>query len=71
MSIFGANDTPVLDQVRIRLPTLALKPRGDAIKSPNQGYQWPHKKGKILLKILGIRFYIVQPGFELTYLSWT
>ena len=24
-------------------PTLALKPRGDIIRSPKQGYQWPHK----------------------------
>ena len=24
-------------------PTLALKPRGDVIRSPKQGYQWPHK----------------------------
>ena len=33
-----------LCQVRIRLPTLALKPRGDVIRSPKQGHQWPHKK---------------------------
>ena len=24
--------------------TLALKPRGDVIRSPKQGYQWPHEK---------------------------
>ena len=24
--------------------TLALKPRGDATRSPKQGYQWPHEK---------------------------
>ena len=24
-------------------PTLALKPKGDVTRSPNQGYQWPHK----------------------------
>ena len=24
--------------------TLALKPKGDVIRSPKQGYQWPHKK---------------------------
>ena len=24
-------------------PTLALKPRGDVTRSPEQGYQWPHK----------------------------
>ena len=33
-----------LCQTRIGLFTLALKPRGDVIRSPNQGYQWPHKK---------------------------
>ena len=30
-------------QVRIRLPTLALKPRRYITKSPKQGYQWPQK----------------------------
>ena len=34
--------------------TLALKPTGDVIRSPKQGYQWPHKKDscppKIFLK---------------------
>ena len=33
-----------LCQVQIRLPTLALKPGGDIIRSPKQGYQWPDKK---------------------------
>ena len=33
-----------LCQVQIRLPTLALKPGGDVIRSPKQGYQRPHKK---------------------------
>ena len=33
-----------LCQVRIRLPTLALKPGGDVTRSPNEGFQWPHKK---------------------------
>ena len=28
-----------LCQVRITLPTLALKPRGDVTRSPKQGYQ--------------------------------
>ena len=41
-------------QVRIRLPTLALKSRGDITRTPKQGYQWPHKKNlcppKIVLK---------------------
>ena len=27
-----------------RLPTLALKPKGDVVRSPKQGYQWPCKK---------------------------
>ena len=30
--------------VQIRLPTLALKPRGDNVRSRKQGYQRPHKK---------------------------
>ena len=34
----------------IRLPTLALKPRGDVTRSPKQEYKWPHKKGLILKK---------------------
>ena len=28
----------------LRLPTLALKHRGDVTRSPKQGYQWPNKK---------------------------
>ena len=28
----------------IRLPTLALKPGRDVTRSPNEGFQWPHKK---------------------------
>ena len=31
--------------------TLALKPRGDVIRSPKQGYQWPHKKNSCPPKI--------------------
>ena len=27
----------------IRLPTMALKPRGDVTRIPKQGYQYPHK----------------------------
>ena len=30
-------------KVWIRLPTLALKPRGDITRSPKQEYQWPQK----------------------------
>ena len=33
-----------LREARIRLPTLALKPKEDITRSPKQGYQWPHKK---------------------------
>ena len=25
-------------------PTLALKPRGDITRNPNQGYQWPQNR---------------------------
>ena len=32
--------------------TLALKPRADVTRSPKQEYQWPHKKGSCLTKIL-------------------
>ena len=34
----------------IRLPTLALKPRGDITRNPKQGFQWPHKKGLVFSK---------------------
>ena len=40
-----------LHQVRIRLPTLALKPKGDITRSPEQEYQWLHKKGLMSTKI--------------------
>ena len=30
--------------MRIWLPTLALKPRGDATRSAKRGYQWPRKE---------------------------
>ena len=54
--ILATNEPQVrLRQVRIRLPTLAVKPRGDITRSAKQGYQWPHKKDlcppKILKKI--------------------
>ena len=39
-------------KVRIRLPTLALKPRGDVTRSPKQEYQWSHKKDSCPTKIL-------------------
>ena len=32
-----------LCQLRMRLPTLALKPRGNITRSPKQGYQKPQK----------------------------
>ena len=44
--------THTYPQVRIRLPTLVLKSRGDVTIGPNQGYQWPHKKAQ--------RTYVVQ-----------
>ena len=34
-----------LCQVQIKLPTLALKPRGDVTRSQKQEYQCLHKKG--------------------------
>ena len=34
-----------LCKARIMLPSPVLKPRGDIIRSPKQGHQWPHKKG--------------------------
>ena len=43
-------------QARIRLPTLALKPKGDIIRSPKQGYQWPHKKDPCPLKFKKKKF---------------
>ena len=51
-----------LHQARIRLPTLALKPRGNVTRSPKQGYQWPHKKESCPPKIffkknLQLKFY--------------
>ena len=30
--------------MRIRQPTLALKPRGDVTRNPKQGYQWPQNR---------------------------
>ena len=38
-----------LCQVQMRLPTLALKPRGDVTRSPKQGYQWP-QNGHVSIK---------------------
>ena len=40
----GAHNHVRLRQMRIRLPTLALKLTGDITRSPKQGYQWPHKR---------------------------
>ena len=40
-----------IHQVRIRLPTLALKRRGDVTRSPKQGYQCPQKWTSVLPKI--------------------
>ena len=41
-----------LCQVQIRVPTLALKPRGDITRSPKQRYQWPTKKSYFLQKFV-------------------
>ena len=30
--------------MRIRQPTLALKPRGDVTRNPKHGYQWPQNR---------------------------
>ena len=30
--------------MRIRQPTLAVKPRGDVTRNPKQGYQWPQNR---------------------------
>ena len=40
----GMYITLFLNQVQIRLLTLALKPRGDVTRSPKQWYQWPNKR---------------------------
>ena len=55
-----------LHQVRKRLPTLALKPRGDVTRSLKLGYQWPHNKGlmcskKILKKVYMANFLTEYP----------
>ena len=39
-----------LRQARIRLPTLALKPRGDVTRSPKHRYQWYTKRTYVLQK---------------------
>ena len=41
-----------LRQVRIRLPTLALKAREDVTRCSKQGYQWPTQKGPLFFKNL-------------------
>ena len=37
--------------MRIRQPTLALKPRGDVTRNPKQGYQWPQKRTCVRQKL--------------------
>ena len=39
----GSNHGNFTSAMRIRQPTLALKPRGDVTRNPKQGYQWPQK----------------------------
>ena len=50
--IFQVCSVVRLCQVRIRLPTLALKLREDVTRSPKQRYQWPlrHVSSKLFLK---------------------
>ena len=36
--------------MRIRQPTLTLKPRGNAIRNPKQGYQWPQNRTHVSAK---------------------
>ena len=38
--------------MQAREPTLAFKLRADVINSPKRGYQWPHKRTDVLLKIV-------------------
>ena len=40
-------------------PTLALKPRGDVTRSPEQGYQWPHKWTCVQQKFEKKNYFIV------------
>ena len=37
--------------IRIRRPTLALKPRGDVTRNPKQGCQWPQKRTCVSAKV--------------------
>ena len=36
--------------MRIRQPTLTLKPRGDVTRNPKQGYQWPRNRTHVSAK---------------------
>ena len=36
--------------MQIRQPTLSLKPRGDVIRNPKQGYQWPQNRTHVSAK---------------------
>ena len=45
-----------LHQVWIRLPTLALKPRGDVTRPPKQECQWLHKKDLCPPKIFFFKY---------------
>ena len=52
-----------LCQVRIRLPTLVLKPRGNVTRSPKQGHQWPHKSHLCPLKSFHKNFTSTSTSF--------
>ena len=46
----GTCNTYMPHQVQIRLPSLALKPRGVITRSVEEGYQWPQKRTYVLQK---------------------
>ena len=48
--------------MRIRQPTLALKPRGDVTKNPKQGCQWPQKWTCIRQKLLKKKVEMLNPS---------
>ena len=60
--------------VRIRLITLALKPRGDVTRSPKQWYQWPHKTDLCppkIKKISRVHFFTLTVFLLVAFLALT
>ena len=53
-----------LCQVQMRLPTLALKPRGDVTESPKQGYQWPQKWTHVHQRMFSKKLCLQQVKFH-------